>query len=148
MFKNHIIDKLTEPDYAELMEVWESSVRATHHFLNASDIQAYKSLISNKYLNQLQLFGVKSDELQLLGFIGISDQQIRLLFISPAKRGMGIGCALVNYVYQHLGIKEVDVNEQNTQAYDFYRYLGFVVTDRSAVDSIGKPFPVLSMQLP
>ena len=148
MFKNHIINKLTEPDYADVIEVWESSVRATHHFLNERDIQAYKSLINNNYLNQLQLFGVQSDDLQLLGFIGISNQQIRLLFISPAKRGMGVGYALVNYVYQHFGIKEVDVNEQNTQAYDFYKYLGFVVTERSAVDSIGKPFPVLSMQLP
>lgn len=147
MFKNYPINKLHAGHYPEILKVWESSVRATHDFLDETDIQIYKSMISETYLDELRLFGVAQDGL-LLGFIGVGDTCIRLLFILPETRGTGIGLALVNFVYQHLHITEVDVNEQNVQAYDFYRHLGFEVTERFNRDAIGKPFPVLSMKLP
>ena len=147
MFNNYSIDKLTAINYTEILKVWESSVRATHDFLDEADIQAYKSLIDNNCLDQLQLYGVRQEN-HISGFIGINDIQIRLLFVLPEARGTGIGISLINFVYQHFGIKEVDVNEQNTQAFDFYNYLGFIVTEKSDTDSIGKPFPILSMRLP
>lgn len=147
MFRNYPIHKLSLSNHPEIIQVWESSVRATHHFLKEIDIQAYKSLINGTSLNELQLFGITENS-RISGFIGISGKRIQLLFVLPALMGMGIGLSLINYVYQHLGVKEVDVNEQNTQAYDFYRYLGFEVTERNAIDAIGKPFPVLSMKLP
>jgi putative acetyltransferase len=146
MFRNYTIDKLHADDYTEILQVWELSVRASHDFLDEADIQIYKSIISSTYLDDLQLFGIHHNH-QLLGFIGVGDKSIGLLFVLPETHGMGIGLALVNYVYQHLYITEVDVNEQNTKAYDFYRHLGFKVTERSATDAIGKPFPVLSMKL-
>jgi len=146
MFRNYTIDKLHADDYPEIMQVWELSVRASHDFLNETDIQIYKSMIGNVYLDGLRLFGIRNDH-QLLGFIGVGDTSIGLLFVLPETHGMGIGLALVNYVYQHLYITEVDVNEQNIKAYEFYRHLGFEVTERSATDAIGKPFPVLSMKL-
>ena len=146
MFRNYTIDKLHADNYPEILQVWELSVRASHDFLNEADIQIYKSIIASNYLDELRLFGIHQDH-QLLGFIGVSHISIGLLFVLPETHGMGIGLALVNYVYQHLYITEVDVNEQNTKAYDFYRHLGFKVTERSATDAIGKPFPVLSMKL-
>lgn len=148
MFKNYIINKLTPNEYSSILSVWEASVRDTHDFLKEDDILVYKSLMNDELFDQLQLFGVMEEQDLLLGFIGIQDKKISLLFISPAARGMGIGKALINYVFQHMNVKEVDVNEQNIQAYDFYKYLGFEVTERSAVDAIGKPFPVLTMELP
>ena len=146
MFRNYKIDKLQTNDYPRILQVWETSVRASHDFLNEADIQVYKSVISDTYLDELRLFGIHDDH-QLLGFIGVTDVSIGLLFVLPETHGMGIGLALINYVYQHLHITEVDVNEQNTKACDFYRHLGFEVTERSAKDAIGKPFPVLSMKL-
>jgi len=147
MFKNYSIDKLTAVSYPEIISVWEASVRATHDFLNEEDIRVYKSLINDQYFSQLQLFGVQGKKGEIEGFIGVQNAKIRLLFILPASMGKGIGKALINYVYRHMNIKEVDVNEQNTSAFNFYTYLGFEVTDRSAADAIGKPFPVLSMEL-
>lgn len=146
MFKNYTIDKLHTDHYPEILSVWESSVRASHDFLAEADIRVYKDTIGNTYLDQLRLFGVRQDD-RLLGFIGVGKTAIGLLFVLPETQGMSIGLSLVNYVYQHLYITEVDVNEQNTRACDFYRHLGFEVTDRSATDAIGKPFPVLSMKL-
>lgn len=146
MLRNYPIDKLHADHYSEILKVWEASVRATHDFLDEADIQSYKSIIAERYLDQLRLFGVQQED-RILGFIGVSETSIGLLFVLPETRGMGIGMALVNYVYQHWHITEVDVNEQNVQAFDFYRHLGFEVTERSATDAIGKPFPVLSMKL-
>jgi len=148
MFTNYTITKLTTIDYPAALTLWESSVRATHHFLAEPDIQVYKSLLSDTYFDQLQLFGVTGEKGELKGFIAIEDKKIQMLFISPAARGKGIGKALINYVFQHLHVKTVDVNEQNLQAYDFYKYLGFTVTERSEFDGIGKPFPIISMKLP
>lgn len=148
MFTNYPINKLTAIHYPSILSLWESSVRATHHFLAEPDIQVYKSLLSDDYFDQLQLFGVTGAKDELTGFIAIEDKKIQMLFISPSARGTGIGKALINYVFQHHHVKAVDVNEQNIQAYDFYKYLGFTVTERSAIDGIGKPFPIISMKLP
>jgi putative acetyltransferase len=147
MFKNYSIDKLTAASYPEIISVWEASVRATHDFLNEEDIQAYKSMMNGQYFDRLRLFGVYGEKGEIEGFIGIQEAKIQLLFILPACRGKGIGKALINYGYLHMDIREVDVNEQNTSAFDFYTYLGFEVTDRSTSDATGKPFPVLSMEL-
>ena len=35
-------------EYAEIVEVWEVSVRATHDFLSEDDIQFFKPLILNE----------------------------------------------------------------------------------------------------
>ena len=40
----------------------------------------------------------------------------------------------------------VDVNEDNKQAIDFYLHIGFIVESRSAVDSAGRPFPLLHLR--
>ena len=39
------------------------------------------------------------------------------------------------------------VNEQNPQAIGFYLRMGFEMVGRSAVDSLGKPYPLLHMRV-
>ncbi len=41
---------------------------------------------------------------------------------------------------------EVDVNEQNTQALDFYLRRGFHVVGRSPLDGQGRPYPLLHLR--
>jgi len=95
MFTNYTVDKLNTDHHPEILNVWESSVRATHHFLEEADILVYKTLIGEEYLDTLQLFGIRDENNQLLGFIGISGKAIRLLFVLPAARAMGIGLSLI-----------------------------------------------------
>ncbi|HET8909101.1 MAG TPA: GNAT family N-acetyltransferase [Ktedonobacterales bacterium] len=73
--------------------------------------------------------------------------KVEMLFVHPAWRGQGIGRRLLSYVVTTLGASELDVNEQNPQAIGFYLRMGFEVVGRSAVDSIGKPYPLLHMQV-
>ena len=132
--------------YIELLEVWEASVRATHHFLTEADIQHYKPLVLHEYFDQLRLFYIKNEE-KIIGFAGIHDDLLQMLFIHPDDRGTGTGKALVNYVITNYGVDQVDVNEQNEQAVGFYEHIGFEVTERFEQDSSGKPFPILAMAL-
>ena len=141
-----MIHHTTPADFPEITEVWEASVRATHHFLEEKDIQYFKPLILNEYLYHVRLFCVRNEQKQITGFLGLSDDKIEMLFLHPSVCGQGIGRMLVNYAISEHNIQKVDVNEQNEQAVGFYKHMGFEVVDRSPVDGLGKPFPILFMQ--
>ena len=127
--------------------MWETSVRATHTFLTEDDIQFFKPLILNDFLDAVNLRCVKNDEGRILGFVGVAGGNIEMLFLDPGNRGKGIGRLLVQYAIDEMGAKKVDVNEQNPDAAGFYKHVGFEVINRSPLDSMGKPFPILHMAL-
>ena len=142
-----IIDRVTKADYQELIIVWEASVRATHDFLSETDIAFYRNLILNQYFDLVALKCVKDISGDIFGFLGTTEQKIEMLFVHPNSRGRGIGKALIKYAVQELGIRLVDVNEQNMQAVGFYYALGFTLQKRSSLDGMGKPYPILHLHM-
>jgi putative acetyltransferase len=143
---NYDIQPAKKDHYNELIQVWEASVRATHHFLQPGDIEHYKPLILEQYFDQLQLYHV-SQSGRIQGFIGLDQTHIQMLFIHPQARGLGIGKALLNFAIDQHDTTEVEVNEQNQQAFAFYQYMGFETVARADYDAEGKPYPILSMKL-
>lgn len=125
----------------------EASVRATHHFLSEEDILYFKSLILNGHLKAVHLTCVKDEAGRILGFMGVHEDSLEMLFLHPDARGKGIGKHLILHGINDLKVKKVDVNEQNPQAVGFYKQLGFEVVSRSELDGLGKPYPILHMQL-
>jgi putative acetyltransferase len=142
-----IIYKPVPADFPEIVEVWEASVRATHHFLPESDILYFKPLILNEYLYHVDLYCTKNKSGNIIGFLGVADGKIEMLFIDPAARGQGIGRFLTEYAVNELKATTVDVNEQNEQAVGFYHKMGFKTIGRSPLDGLGKPYPLLHMEL-
>ncbi|HEU0026471.1 MAG TPA: acetyltransferase [Ktedonobacterales bacterium] len=134
-------------DLPRVVEVWEASVRATHHFLTEADIQYLKPFVGDGLTQLPVLVGVRDGAGQIAGFIGVDGAKVEALFIHPAWRGQGIGRRLMTYAIETLGATEVDVNEQNDQAVGFYRRMGFEVGARSPVDGMGLPFPLLHMRV-
>ncbi|HEX6541717.1 MAG TPA: acetyltransferase [Ktedonobacterales bacterium] len=134
-------------DLPRVIEVWEASVRATHHFLTEADIQFFKPLVGEELPHLEVLAGVRDIEGHIVGFIGVEGVKVEALFVHPAWRGQGIGRRLLTYAIETLGASEVDVNEQNEQAVGFYRRMGFEVAGRSAEDGMGLPFPLLHMRM-
>ncbi|AFS77825.1 acetyltransferase, GNAT family [Gottschalkia acidurici 9a] len=133
-------------DIEKLLYIWENSVKATHLFLTQDDI---KMLIPHVELGieGIDKLIVAKDKLgEPLGFIGVENKKIEMLFISSEHFGKGIGKLLINYVINTLEANLVDVNEQNPQALEFYKHLGFEVYDRSETDEQGNPFPILHMK--
>ena len=70
-----------------------------------------------------------------------------MLFVDPDEQGHGYGKQLIEFAIRQKQIHKVDVNEQNGQALRFYQNRGFEIISRDDLDSMGKPFPILHMQL-
>ncbi|WP_200831868.1 GNAT family N-acetyltransferase [Aquimarina sp. AU474] len=145
--KNIFIDTIHKDEYLEVLKVWEASVRATHDFLKEEDITYYKPLILNTYLDAVELRSAKDGDNRILGFLGVANQNLEMLFIHPENRGQSIGKELLNYSIKELSVSKVDVNEQNEQAVGFYKHFGFEIISRSELDASEKPYPILHMVL-
>ncbi|MBB3696862.1 GNAT family N-acetyltransferase [Flammeovirga yaeyamensis] len=144
---NFSIKGIDKSEYQETIEVWEASVRATHDFISEEDIQTYKPLILNQYFDVVELRSIRDENNKILGFSGVAEQNIEMLFIDPAYRGKGLGKILLNHCIEVLDCYKVDVNEQNTQAVGFYLKMNFKTVRRSEVDGEGKLYPLLHMEV-
>ena len=135
-------------DRERLLEVWERSVRATHHFLGASDVAALRPLVAQELAGDAIEWWVLVAAADVpIGFLGYTRDTIKALFIDPDYHGQGGGKLLVAHAQGlSAGALAVDVNEQNDAAVRFYEALGFSVVSRSPTDAGGRPFPILHMQ--
>lgn len=140
-----MIIKIEVTDYPRLMEIWESAVLNTHDFLKKEDFQEYKEQLP-VYFQYVTLLGFEQEGV-LVGFMGIAEGNLEMLFVDNNYRGMGIGKKLITYAISNLQVTKVDVNEQNAQAVGFYKHVGFNVSQRSDLDGEGKEYPILHMQL-
>ena len=135
-------------DRERLLELWERSVRATHHFLEDSDVVALRPLVAEELASDaVDWWVLVSATEALIGFLGFARDAIEALFIDPDHYGQGGGKLLVAHAQSlGAGALAVDVNEQNEVALRFYKALGFSVVGRSPMDAGGRPFPILHMK--
>jgi putative acetyltransferase len=142
------IDTPRKSEFPEMLALWESSVRATHHFLRENDIDFFKTIIREKdVFSHVTLACARDEQNRILGFLGVSGDHLEMLFVDAGYIGKGVGKMLLLHAIDQLHISKVDVNEQNEQALAFYKAFGFRVTSRSELDGTGKPYPILHMQL-
>jgi putative acetyltransferase len=140
------VDRVVAEDYAQIVEVWERSVRATHDFLTEADIAEIKPHVRGGVEGLTNVFCIRDEAGNIAGFIGFDHGKIEALFVDPVWHRSGIGRRLCYYAMEHGDAVLVDVNEDNKQALDFYLHLGFRVERRSPVDSDGRPFPLLHLK--
>lgn len=140
-----MIRKIEVTDYSRLIEIWESAVLNTHDFLKKEDFIYYKKQLPI-YFQHVTLLGFEQQGI-LVGFMGIAEQNLEMLFVDNNCRGTGIGKKLITHAIANLQVTKVDVNEQNTQAVGFYTHIGFNILSRSDLDGEGKEYPILHMHL-
>ncbi|MEG9624220.1 acetyltransferase [Pseudomonas guariconensis] len=143
-----IIRQATNADHPHLLNIWLRSVRATHHFLKESDIEELLPQLRDIYLPAVELWVAVDAEDCPLGFVGLNENHVEMLFIEPGLRGKGIGRTLLDHARRSRSQMSVDVNEQNPDAVGFYLHYGFIQTGRSPLDGEGRPFPLLHLSLP
>ncbi len=131
----------------QLLVIWENSVKATHFFLSDKEVKEIKNYVPQA-LKEIPHLVIAENENQLpVGFMGIADQHLEMLFISPEERGKGVGKKLLEYGIKNYSINDLAVNEQNPLAKGFYEHMGFEIYKRTEVDEQGNPYPLLYMKL-
>lgn len=145
--KNYIIEQPAPQEFSALTALWERSVRKTHHFLQEQDLVFYRDKIYHEYLHAVILYCIRGPEKNALGFIGLDNHEISMLFIEPQYFGCGIGVALVDFAIKTKHIDTVAVNAENTAALKFYQKMGFTIVAHQPFDAMGKPYPILTMKL-
>lgn len=139
-----MIREVKKTDYPILVDIWESAVLSTHDFLKKEDFLYYREHLPT-YFQYVTLYGYEQDG-RLVGFIGVAENNIEMLFVHNDYRYKGVGKRLVMYAIEKLQVYKVDVNEQNIQAVGFYQHRGFSVITRSDLDAEGKAYPILHMR--
>ncbi len=130
----------------QLLNVWESSVKATHLFLSESEIETIKKYVPQA-LKKIPFLVIAQNEKQIpVGFMGIAGQHLEMLFISEKERGKGLGRELLKYGIENYSVHDLAVNEQNPLAKGFYEHMGFEVYKRTEHDEQGNPYPLLYMR--
>lgn len=98
------------------------------------------------YFRMVDIYVYKNEQGKAIGFIGVSESMVEMLFVDATFRGRAVGKKLLEYAIYTLNVYKLDVNEQNTQALGFYTHMGFKITGRSQTDSEGTPYPLLHLQ--
>lgn len=128
-----------------LLDVWQASVRASHHFLTEADIRTLTPQAEEALL-QIETLWIIEDDLRPVGFMGVQEHKIEMLFLHPDYFRKGVGKGLVQRAFRELAVEYVDVNEQNPDAARFYERMGFHTFRRDDTDDQGNPFPILRMK--
>ena len=128
-----------------LLDVWQASVRASHHFLTEADIRTLTPQAEEALL-QIETLWIVEDDLRPVGFMGVQEHKIEMLFLHPDYFRKGVGKELVQRAFRKLAVEYVDVNEQNPDAARFYERMGFHTFRRDDTDDQGNPFPILRMK--
>ena len=73
-----MISALLPLDYCALTDIWKASVKATHDFVSADDIEFYSDRIPRDYMPQMDMYAGHG---QWCAFIGLSAEMIEMLFV-------------------------------------------------------------------
>ena len=70
----------------QLLKVWESSVKATHLFLSTEEINNIKQYVPQALNDVPVLIVAENEDGNPVGFMGIADKKLEMLFISKESR--------------------------------------------------------------
>ena len=130
-----------------LLNVWETSVRATHRFLSDAEVRRIREYVPQALRSVEHLIASENGRGEPAAFMGVTGDRLEMLFLAPAERGRGTGGRLLRHGVAQYGVREVTVNEQNPQAVGFYEHMGFQTYRRTGRDEEGGPYPLLYMRL-
>lgn len=140
------INRYSDNHKQQILTIWEKAVLDTHDFLTPNDFEEIKELVSAMNFYDFDVFCLTKENL-VIGFIGVADNKVEMLFLHPDFFGQGLGFQLLNFAVKELKADKVDVNEQNPKALKFYQRFGFETYERTEKDDQGRNYPILRMKL-
>ena len=142
--KLYEVQNRNQPLLDALLDIWEQSVRATHLFLSDAEVKAIRVYVPQALKSVEHMIAAEAE--RPIGFMGVQNERLAMLFLTPEEWGKGIGKRLLQYGIENYGIVELTVNEQNPQAVGFYEHMGFETYKRTEFDVEGNPYPLLYMK--
>lgn len=135
--------RLDEVD--RLVEIWGRAVDATHLFLTTEDRLAIEAEVRAFFPAAAFVVACGSHD-EPVGFMLMDGAHLEALFIDPDHHEKGVGKALLQSAIARHDVITTDVNEQNAQALEFYRRMGFQTVGRSDLDAQARPYPILHLR--
>jgi len=137
--------KASVKDYGLILDLWERSVIATHHFLAVDDRLKLKEEIPSYFPHlDVRLWYIED---RFIGFSGVHESHLEMLFLDPDLTGKGYGKQIIRSLIDDFGVTSVDVNRDNENASWFYLKSGFTVVGEKPTDGEGRPYPILNLKL-
>ncbi|KRM94295.1 hypothetical protein FC56_GL001247 [Lentilactobacillus senioris DSM 24302 = JCM 17472] len=105
--------KITEVKYRpetliqQLLSVWESSVKATHLFLSEKKIADIRQYVPQALTEVQRLLIIETETHIPVGFLGVNNQHLEMLFVADEERGKGYG---KNYLAMELKITQLMIS--------------------------------------
>lgn len=131
----------------QLTQVWAASLQATHNFLAPEDFPVIAAQVP-KALKEIPSLTVAWDcQAGPVGGLGVAGHTLELFFLAPDQIGTGLADRLFHHAMAQHYIAQITVHEQNRQALNFYLRRSYRVHHRTATDSMGLPYPVLTLTL-
>ena len=122
-----MIRKFENLDLDAVMQIWLQANLDAHAFIPASFWEAHFEMVRDM-LPQAELY-VHENEAprQIDGFIGLTENHIKGIFVAKAARSKGIGKALLEYAKSRKPRLTLGVYQKNERALAFYRREQFAV---------------------
>lgn len=92
---------------AELLKVWEASVRETHLFLSEEEVNKIKTYVPQALSGVEHLIVAREESGEMAGFMGVEKKRLEMLFLSPEVRGKGLGRQLLQYGTANYDVQEL-----------------------------------------
>jgi len=142
------IRRAVPDDRERLIDIWWRSASATHRFLSKAQLDELLPDVEALRLETLDTWVLCAQPGDAVGFLVMNGRVVEALFIAPEWLRLGGGSRMLRHARKLAGPLTVEVNEQNGDALAFYLAQGFEIVRRSALDSAGRPYPLLHLEEP
>lgn len=84
------LDYINDKDQKDILNVWNNSVRTTHHFLSEHEITLIEPQVI-KGINYVDnLFCIRSDNGNIISFLGVHNKKLEMLFVDASLIRQGL----------------------------------------------------------
>ena len=135
-----------ECDLKKLSRIWIDASLLAHPFIGEQRLLEQRALIEDHYLPNAETWVACMGD-HACGFISLLDTFVGGIFVSPDRRGLGIGRQLISHALDLKGELELEVYTDNRQAMTFYTRLGFQELSRRRLDDEGYAFENARLRL-
>ena len=124
-------------DIGELLNVWYTSTRIAHPFMDEPFLEKERKQVRDVYIPNTKTW-VFPNANGLDGFISMMGNEVGAIFVRPEMQGKGIGKQLMDWVAQFHAELEVEVFRENPIGRRFYDRYGFRTIKESVHEETGR----------